>query len=89
METNTLKVYEILKSQWGKDKASTVIDYLESSISEKVDNKAEHLTTKEDLLQVEKHLEIQIQKVKSEIIKWMFIFWVGTIGIMIAIIKLL
>ena len=78
MHASTLKVYEILKSQWGEKKASTVIEYLEGSISEKVDNKANHLATKEDL-----------QKVKSEIIKWMFIFWVGTIGIMIAIIKLL
>ena len=58
---------------------------MEGSISEKVNNKAEHLTTKEDLL----NLETLISDKYANIIKWMFIFWVGTIGIMIAIIKLL
>ena len=43
-------------------------------------------------VELQKEIEdvrVELQKVKSEIIKWMFIFWVGTMGTVIAIMKLL
>ena len=41
--------------------------------------------------QVEAHLEIKISETKTEIIKWMFIFWIGqaatTLGIVFVFLK--
>jgi hypothetical protein len=34
-------------------------------------------------------LKVDSKRDKSDIIKWMFIFWIGTIGSLIAIMKLL
>lgn len=46
--------------------------------------KTESLATKEQLYLLKEDL----QKTKAEIIKWMFIFWVGNIATLIAIVKL-
>ena len=40
------------------------------------------LTTKKDLFK----LEVKLSETKSEIIKWMFIFWVGQIAVTLAIV---
>lgn len=83
MNANSLKVYEILKGSWGEEKASTVMDYLENNINEKI--KEGRLATKEDVLK----LETVIADKYANTIKWLFLFWVGTIGSVIAIIKFL
>ena len=58
--------------------SATVIEYLEVKNEEKYQQKKDLLATKEDLANT-----------KAEIIKWMFIFWLGSIsvicGIMIAL----
>jgi hypothetical protein len=33
-------------------------------------------------------LEIKIEKMHSDLIKWMFIFWAGQTGLIIAVLKL-
>jgi len=35
---------------------------------------------KEDLANAKAELEIKMEKIRSDIIKWMFIFWIGQIG---------
>ena len=152
MNTNTIKVYEILKDYWGENKASVVLDYLENETTLKVErtveDKIEHLAAREDILELKTatredilkletatredllkletatredllkletatredilkletatredifKLEKAIFKMETTIvdkyaantIKWMFVFWIGTMGTIIAIIKLL
>ena len=163
MNTNTIKVYEILKDYWGENKASVVLDYLENETTLKVErtveDKIEHLATREDILELktatrEDILELKtatredilkletatredilkletatredilklgtatredilkletatredifklekaifkmettiVDKYAANTIKWMFVFWIGTMGTIIAIIKLL
>jgi hypothetical protein len=43
---------------------------------------------KEDLANAKAELEIKMEKIRSDIIKWMFIFWVGQIGALIAILQI-
>ncbi|MCX6279741.1 MAG: hypothetical protein NT004_16860 [Bacteroidetes bacterium] len=50
--------------------------------------KADILTTKADIIKEIGTLEVKIEKTKAEIIKWMFIFWAGQTGIMVAILAL-
>lgn len=46
------------------------------------------LVTKADLANAKAELEIKIEKTRSDIIKWMFIFWAGQIGALIAILQI-
>lgn len=47
-----------------------------------VDNKKEILATKEDIANTKEALA----NTKAEIIKWMFIFWIGQIAVTVGII---
>ena len=74
MSVNELKVYEIFKSKLGEAEAQTVIEYFEQESEEKINSKKDIFLTKED---------------KTDMIKWMFIFWVGQLAAMLAIVKLM
>ncbi|MEX8547116.1 MAG: hypothetical protein V5804_05885 [Mucilaginibacter sp.] len=74
MSTNELKVYEIFKRKLGEAEAQTVIEYFEQKSEEKINSKKDIFLTKED---------------KTDMIKWMFIFWVGQLAAMLAIVKLM
>lgn len=74
MSVNELKVYEIFKSKLGEAEAQTVIEYFEQKSEEKINSKKDIFLTKED---------------KTDMIKWMFIFWVGQLAAMLAIVKLM
>ncbi len=41
------------------------------------------------LVEVKSELELKMEKNKSEIIKWMFVFWIGQIAVFIAIAHLI
>lgn len=74
MSVNELKVYEIFKSKLGEAEAQTIIEYFEQKSEEKINSKKDIFLTKED---------------KTDMIKWMFIFWVGQLAAMLAIVKLM
>lgn len=74
MTSLELKAYEIFKNKLGEEDAAVLIDYFESKSEEKINQKKDIFLTKED---------------KTDIIKWMFIFWIGQLGAFIAIAKLM
>ncbi len=74
MTSTELKVYEIFKNKLGENKAQIIIEYFEQKSEEKINSKKDIFLTKED---------------KTDMIKWMFIFWVGQLAAMLAIVKLL
>jgi len=78
MSTLELKAYEIFKSKLGDSEAEILINYFNSMTDQKITEKKDLFATKEDLANM-----------KAEIIKWMFIFWVGQLGALVAIIKLI
>ena len=45
--------------------------------------------TKEDIAKLEGKLETKMAENKADIIKWMFIFWIGQLASVIAIVKLM
>ncbi len=47
-----------------------------------------NFATKTDLAEVKAELKTNLAEVKAEILKWMFIFWAGQIGALLAILKL-
>jgi hypothetical protein len=77
MQVAEIELYEILKEKIGEKEAKTLVEYIEAKVEKKLQEKKDTLATKEDLANL-----------KAEIIKWMFIFWAGQIGALIAILQI-
>ena len=60
------KLYDLISVKLGKETAENLTTFIEEKIKNEVDTKASNLVTKEDAANN-----------KAEIIKWMFVFWVG------------
>ena len=88
MTVTTLDMYDILRSKIGEVEAKTLVEFVEQKVSTQVDNEISGLATKADLTGEIAKLDVKIEKTKSEIIKWMFIFWAGQTGIMVGILAL-
>ena len=84
MQIAELELYEILKSKLGDKKAKSLVEYIEAKVDKKFEEKKDVLATKQDVA----NLEIKMEKVKSDIIKWMFLFWVGQLASLIAILQI-
>jgi hypothetical protein len=65
---STTQLYSILSEKVGKESAETLTDYIEAKIKSDLEVKSSFLATKQD-----------VAETKAEIIKWMFIFWVGQV----------
>lgn len=84
MSTTELKAYDIFKNKLGEQEAAAVMEYFDEKTAKTFQEKKTDLTTKEDLANV----RIEIREVKADLIKWMFIFWIGQLAAIIAIVKL-
>ena len=73
----------------------TSLDQRFAALEAKMESRFESLTVKlmAELSKLESRLEskieTQIANVKAEMIRWMFVFWVGQVAAMVAMIKLL
>ena len=70
MTISITKLYDMLTAKMGREAAENLTSYIEEKIREEFSNKSELLATKVDLANT-----------KAEIIKWLFIFWLGQIGV--------
>ena len=82
MSALELKVYEIFKNKLGEQDAGIVIEYFDAKAEEKYQQKKDVLLTKEDKIDMLSKIETS----KTDTIKWMFLFWIGTISILSGII---
>jgi hypothetical protein len=60
------RLYDLLVPKLGKEATENLITFNEGKIKAELENTCKHLASKEDLANT-----------KSEIIRWMFLFWVG------------
>ncbi|MFZ3121926.1 MAG: hypothetical protein WA104_00955 [Thermodesulfovibrionales bacterium] len=95
MHVAEIELYEILKEKIGDKEAKTLVEYIETKVEKKFEEKKDLLATKQDIMNLEiatkqeiANLEIKMEKIRSDIIKWMFIFWAGQIGALIAILQI-
>jgi DNA-binding transcriptional MerR regulator len=76
---NTTKILSILEAaQIEPPKARAIAESLELAFREQEDDLTKRLMTKQDGADI-----------KAEIIKWMFLFWVGQIAVLVAAAKFL
>jgi hypothetical protein len=81
----TARLYKLLSDKLGSDITEAMFKYIDNKTERSVDNTIQSLATKEDITAVRKEMaENQVTN-----IKWMFIFWVGQIGGILAIIIIL
>lgn len=81
MSALELEVYEIFKNRFTEKEAAKVIEYFEAKAEEKIKQKKDVFMTKDDKVE----LISRIESTRADVIKWMFIFWVGQLGILFAL----
>jgi hypothetical protein len=77
----TARLYQLLSEKLGNDTAEAMFKYIDNKTERSVENTIQTLATKDDLAIVRK----EVGESKVDVIKWMFIFWVGQVGAMLAI----
>ena len=78
MVVSEITLFNTLRAKLGEQEAQVVVEGIKSAVKEEFENKKDSLATKQD-----------VSEVKAEIIKWMFVFWVGQLAAMIAVVKLI
>jgi len=84
MHVAEIELYEILKTKLGEKEAKTLVEYIEAKVEKGLDEKKDILATKQDIA----HLEIKIEKTRADLIKWMFLFWIGQLASLTAILQM-
>ena len=89
MSTLELKVYEIFKSKFSEQEAATVIEYFDIKAKAIVAEKTEGYQSlqNKDMESIQKVIhtvfasKADLADTKADIIKWMFIFWIGQVAV--------
>ncbi|HTB26313.1 MAG TPA: hypothetical protein VK711_13145 [Puia sp.] len=63
------KLYDLLSFKIGKEPAENLTSYIEEKIRDEFNDRSQYLVSKVDLA-----------KTKTDLIKWMFVFWIGQIA---------
>ena len=71
-----------------QSRIATKQDIAELSAATKQDIAELRTATKQDIAELRADLEVKIERVRADLIRWMFIFWAGQIGALIAILAL-
>ncbi len=74
MIISDIQLYELLASKLGRQEAQGLVEFVEGRVEKKFDDKSNLFLTKQD---------------KVDIIKWMFVFWIGAIGVLSGILVML
>jgi hypothetical protein len=87
---STAKILGILEAaDIEPPKARAIAESLEIAFREQEDDLTKRLMTKQDGSEIRGDLEVKIEGTKAEVIKWMFLFWIGQAAATAAIVKLL
>lgn len=71
------KLYNLLSLKIGKEPAEVLTAYIEEKIKDEFSDRSQLLATKVDLANI-----------RADLIKWMFIFWIGQTATILGIIFL-
>lgn len=83
--TTDIQLYEILKQKLGNKEAEALLGFVDARMKDVNEQNLKNLATKEDLKEVEMTLSLKISETKTDIIRWVFAFF---IPLMLAIIGL-
>ena len=80
----TLELLRSLETSMGAEAAQSLVEFVDSRIKEEIGN---NTATRNDLANLKTELIKEMKTDKVDLIKWMFIFWVGQIAIIMALFK--
>lgn len=89
MTVSEVDLYNILKKKLGEKEADTLVSFVKEEVTSKFEDQKDFFSSKEDLANVKTELVEKISNFKADIIKWMFIFWVGQLAAVFVILKFL
>lgn len=78
--TSDIQLFRILKERLGEKEAEALVDFVDAKLKNNNADNLKILATKEDILNLKGELQKQIGDNKAEMIKWMFIFWIGQLA---------
>ena len=84
-----IQLFQILKQKLGEAEAEALVSFVDSKIRDNNEANLKILATKEDIYALKEDiakLEVKIGDVKAEMIKWMFIFWMGQVAVTVGLI---
>jgi hypothetical protein len=85
------KLYDQLAGKMGKETAENLTTFIDNKIDQVLESKLNILESKIDNLASNMATKTDLADTKSELMKWMFIFWVGqaavTFGYILLFIK--
>ncbi len=73
--TTDIQLFRILKERLGEKEAESLVDFVDAKLKENNDANLKILATRADLKEEIGATKVLIAETKSELIKWMFIFW--------------
>lgn len=85
MTISSIQLYDLLSEQLGKEKAKTLVSFVEAKIDEGLKEKTSVFATKEDIQSIRTEIQIQINK----LLIWLVATMIALSGIVIAAIKLI
>ena len=78
--TQSVRLYQLFQRLTNNDaEAQAFVQEVEAVVENKFEQKKEILSTKEDISKLELKLTTMIGEGKADTIKWMFIFWIGSV----------
>jgi DNA polymerase III delta prime subunit len=84
----TARLYQLLSDKLGNDTTEAMFKYIDNKTERSVEATIKSLATKDDLTRQIGEVRKEMAENKTDIIKWMFIFWIGQVGAMLAIMLL-
>lgn len=82
--TTDIQLFKILKERLGEKEAEALVDFVDNKLKENNDVNSKILATKQDIADTKEEIfttKTLIANTKAELIKWMFIFWVGQVAV--------
>ena len=79
---NTLKVFELLRPVFDEKQATKISEAIESALETNNSALFTDMVTKAELAK-------QLAETKAELIKWMFIFWVGQFASIVGVLTVI
>lgn len=87
MTITNYQLVKILRDRLGEEQAESLVSFVEEKVKEEVESKKDILASRQDLADAKIELVKSISDTKAELIKWMFIFWIGQMAAMFAFLK--
>ena len=81
-----ISIFNALKSKLGEKEAQVFVEGLKAEVNDQFENKKDTFLTQKDKTEILEKLAGAESRIVSSLIKWMFAFWVGTIGVLSGII---